>query len=99
MNWFRLDLMHGPNPALVEDSWRLLWEVSRAGVGADIGSAIFAVDGPEDLTLYFSPSARNLAESVSAVSCGKPALDRLTLIAGDESAGSIHFGVVVPKSR
>jgi hypothetical protein len=95
MNWYRLDLMHGTDPVLVEDSWTLFWEVSRASVGADVGSAIFAVNGREGLTLYFSPTARNLAEAVGAVACAKPSADRLTLIVG----GLIHFGVVVPKSR
>lgn len=98
INWFSLDLMHGPDPALVEASWKLLWDVSRASVGADADSAIFALDGHQGIRLYFTPSARNLAKTVGAVSCGKPGPHGLRLIAGDESAGPMHFGVAVPKS-
>lgn len=94
--WFSLELMHALDQAVVEASWKLYWDVSRASVGADAGSAIFGLNGRQGLTLYFTPSAENLAKTMGAVSCAKPAPDNLRLIAGDEGARSIHFEVELP---
>lgn len=99
MDWFRLDLIHGLDPALVEESWRLFWQVSKASVGAEKDSAIFGAYSRESLILYFTPSARGLARNVGAVPCRKPAPFELRLVAGDDCAGAIHFGDALQTRR
>ena len=98
MSWYSLNLLEGV-AELVEDAWKLAWEVARAGHEADYSNAIFRKSRPGDqLTLYFSPTARLLAETFGAQPCARPSPTGMTLIAGDERAWQIHFGRVFARS-
>lgn len=94
MRWYSLALMEGVGN-LVEDTWKLAWEVALSGGEADRSNAIFQKRGPgKRQTLYFSPAAHVLAETFGAAPCDRPSPTDLTLVAGDERAWQIHFGRV-----
>ena len=93
MNWFSLTLEPGVD-GLIEDAWKLAWEVARSSNALDYSNAIFQKPGPGkfEVTIYFSPSARLLAASFGAKRCDKPSASGMSLVAGDERAWDIHFG-------
>lgn len=93
MNWFSLNLKAGVDE-IIEDAWQLAWEVARSGDAlADYSNAIFLKAGSGDSgpTIYFTPSAHELAGTFGAKACQKPAAKGMTLIAGDPRAWDIHF--------
>ena len=87
MNWFSLALEPGVD-GLIEDAWKLAWEVARSSNALDYSNAIFQKPGPGkfEVTIYFSPSARRLAASFGAKRCDKPSASGMSLVAGDERA-------------
>ena len=93
MNWSCLVLKHGSD-SLIEDAWKLAWEVARSTHSTDYGNALFERSGPgrSEVTIFFPPSADLLAASFGAKLCPKPPVNGLTLLAGDERAWTIHFG-------
>lgn len=94
MRWYSLALMEGAGD-LIEDSWKVAWEVARLESEPDFSNAIFQKRGPRGrLTLYFSPAAHVCAEAFGAAPCDRPSPTDMTLVAGDERAWQIHFGRV-----
>ncbi len=93
MNWYSLPLKQGMD-SLLEDAWRLAWEVARSANAVDYSNAIFQKLGPgkSELTIYFTPSAHLLAASFGAKRCEKPLVHGMRMVAGDERAWDIHFG-------
>jgi hypothetical protein len=93
MNWYSLSLRQGDD-GLIEDAWKLAWEVARSANAVDYGNAVFrkAEPGQAEVTLYFTPSAGLLAARFGANRCDKPVAQGLTLMAGAERAWQIHFG-------
>lgn len=93
MNWYRLSLKQGGD-GLIEDAWKLAWEVARSANAVDYSNAIFQREGPakREVTLLFTPSAGLLAASFGAQRCEKPEAQGLRLMAGAERAWQIHFG-------
>lgn len=93
MTWFSLNLKAGVDE-IIEDSWQLAWQVARSGdTLVDYSNAIFlkAGSGESGPTIYFTPSARELAGTFGAKACDKPLAKGMTLIAGDRRAWEIHF--------
>jgi len=72
MNWYSLSLKQGGD-GLIEDAWKLAWEVARSANGLDYSNAIFQRAGPgrSEVTLYFTPSAGLLAAIFGAKRCDK----------------------------
>lgn len=92
MTWYSLGLAGGIKN-ISEGAWQLAWEVSQAEAGHDRGNAIFKKVEPDNRQiLFFTPSAQLLAESFGARPCAKPSAAGLSLVAGSEHAGQIHFG-------
>jgi hypothetical protein len=93
MTWYSLTLKEGVD-ALIEDAWKLAWEVARSANATDYSNAIFQKDGPGkfEVTIFFTPSANLLAASFGAKRCEKPSAHGMSLVAGDERAWEIHFG-------
>jgi hypothetical protein len=93
MNWYSLSLKQGGD-GLIEDAWKLAWEVARSANALDYSNAIFQKAGPgkAEVTLYFTPSAGVLAASFGAKRCDKPLVQGMSLVAGDDRAWQIHFG-------
>jgi hypothetical protein len=93
MNWSCLVLKQGSD-GLIEDAWKLAWEVARSTNSVDYSSALFERNGPgrSEVTIFFPPSAAVLAISFGAKRCDKPPVNGLNLLAGDERAWTIHFG-------
>jgi len=93
MNWYSLSLKQGMD-GLIEDAWRLAWEVARSANALDYSNAIFqrASPGKSEVIIYFSPSASLLSASFGAKRCEKPTVQGMTLLAGDDRAWQIHFG-------
>jgi hypothetical protein len=91
MSWYILELKVAEGE-LVGDSWQLAWVVSRGTGEDDPGNAIFQKQQPgRGIALYFSPSARLLAETFGAKPSAKPSPAGMTLVAGDDRAWTIHF--------
>lgn len=98
-SWYFLDLTVGV-AELIEDTWKLAWEVSRSGAEPDYSNAIFQKIWPgKGLTLYFSPTARPLAQAFGASPCARPSPADMSLVAGDERAWQIHFGRVFARPK
>lgn len=93
MNWSCLVLKHGSD-GLIEDAWKLAWEVAQSTHEIDYGNALFERAGPgrSEVTIFFPPPADLLAVSFGAKACAKPPVNGLTLLAGDERAWTVHFG-------
>jgi hypothetical protein len=93
MNWYSLVLKRGGDGP-IDDAWKLAWEVARSPNAIDPSNAIFQKPGPgkAEITIFFTPSARMLAETFGGKRCAKPQADGVTLVAGDERAWAIHFG-------
>jgi hypothetical protein len=93
MNWCSLTLKQGVD-GLIEDAWKLAWEVARSANTLDYSNAIFQKVGPgkSEVTIYFTPSASLLAASFGAKRCDKPTTSGMSLVAGDNRAWEIHFG-------
>ncbi len=68
MNWYSLSLKRGGD-GLIEDAWKLAWEVARSANAVDYSNAIFQQAGPGkgEVTLFFTPVDRP---------CSPPALGR-----------------------
>jgi hypothetical protein len=98
-SWYSLDLTEGV-AELVEDVWKMAWEVSQSVGEPDYSNAIFQKIRPgKRLTLYFSPTAGLLAEAFGASACDRPSPADISLIAGDERAWQIHFGRVFARPK
>lgn len=98
-SWYSLDLIEEVGE-LVEDVWKLAWEVLRSGTEPDYSNAIFQRMVPgKGLTLYFSPTAHLLAKAFGASACDRPSPAGMTLVAGDERAWQIHFGRVFARPK
>lgn len=92
MTWYSLVLAEDISD-VSEAAWQLAWEVSQEQTNADQGNAIFRKAGAEHrLVLFFTPSARLLAESFGASPCAKPSAAGMSVVAGSERARQIHFG-------
>ena len=93
MSWYSLTLKEGVD-GLIEDAWKLAWEVARSANALDYSNAIFQKNGPGkyEVTIFFTPSASLLAASFGAKRCEKPAAPGVSLVAGDDRAWQIHFG-------
>ncbi|GEM_PF-2532576 len=93
MAWYSLTLTQGVD-GLIEDAWKLAWEVARSANALDYSNAIFQKPGPGryEVTIYFTPSASLLAASFGAKRCEKPSVLGMSLVAGDDRAWEIHFG-------
>jgi hypothetical protein len=101
MNWYRLELLEGDEEH-VDEAWVTAWEVAMAEQEElDPSNAVFRRPrGRGGWTLFFTPSARLLAETFGAVACGPPTAEALSMVAGDPRAWQIHFpGVPVPARR
>ncbi len=99
MNWYRLELLQGVEEH-VDAAWVTAWEVAAAEQEyMDPANAIFRQPRPRGgWVLYFSPSARLLAETFGASACEPPTPEGLSLVAGDSRAWAIHFpGAPVPE--
>jgi hypothetical protein len=93
MNWSCLVLKQRSD-GLIEDAWKLAWEVARSTNSVDYSNALFERNGPgrSEITIFFPPSAAVLAMSFGAKRCDKPPVSGLSLLVGDERAWTIHFG-------
>lgn len=92
MTWYSLVLAEDISD-VSQAAWQLAWEVSQEQANPDQGNAIFRKAGPDHrLTLFFTPSARVLAESFGASPCAKPSAAGMGVVAGSERARQIHFG-------
>jgi hypothetical protein len=92
MNWYRLDLLSGVDEH-VDEAWVTAWEVAATEQEQpDPSNAIFRKARPGGgWILYFTPSARLLAETFGAKACETPAHAGMSLVAGDSRAWKIHF--------
>ena len=91
MSWYILDLLEGE--AQDEDldaMWRAAWKVIYAERALDFRNAVFRRSG-DDPVIFFSPGARELAETFTAKRCEQPTAERLHLVAGDDRAWKIFF--------
>ena len=64
--------------------------------GKPLNMAVFTRQESEgrlhcEVTAYFSPAAKDVAQACDAQPCEKPALTNLALLAGDTSAWSVLF--------
>jgi hypothetical protein len=98
-SWYSLDLTEGV-AELVEDVWKMAWEVSQSVGEPDYSNAIFQkIRLGKGLTLYFSPTAYLLAETFGAEPCARPSPIDMNLVAGDERAWQVHFGRVFARPK
>ena len=98
-SWYSVDVTEEV-AGLIEDTWKLAWAVSRLGAEPDYSNAIFQkARSGKGLALFFSPTARPLAETFGAKPCDRPSPVDMNLVAGDERAWKIHFGRVFARPK
>jgi hypothetical protein len=92
-NWYSKEFVtqFATSSKILDDAFR---ELCAAQGGKANGAAIFnqrdAATGA--VTLFFSPEAKRLAETVGAIQCNKPIpQDRFGLNIGDGQSWEIHF--------
>jgi hypothetical protein len=101
MRWYRLELLEGEDEH-IDEAWVTAWEVAMTEQEeVDPSNAIFRRPRQRGgWILYFTPTARLLAETFGATACEPPSPDGLSMVAGDARAWQIHFpGSPVAESR
>lgn len=104
--WYSLKFADGvaafaPTKAIQEAWLATVLATAKVGRGQDYSSAVFSrmEIGTGELTVYFTPSARAVAQSFGAASCDKPSEEGIELLVGDQRAWEIHFPGYIERFR
>lgn len=87
-SWYRLDLGNGQDAYGPTQRVMQAFMATMIGVGPGSGRAVFSRYDlqADNVELFFTPEASDLAKSMGAVACEKPAptRDRLGLVVGED---------------
>jgi hypothetical protein len=89
VNWYQLELKGLDD--VTDRAWREVWKVAYEHASRDPTNAIFRSRRGAASTLYFTPSAAELAVTFGAERCKKPSAEKLVFVAGAAEACNLHF--------
>ena len=95
-NWYSKELGDAITASMPSAEIEQAFEQVFVTAGKPLNMAVFTRQASEghlhcEVTAYFSPAAKDVAQAFDAQPCAKPALDNLALLAGDTLAWSVLF--------